>query len=56
MKRVVRKFKSFSEAERFEIQEQISMTPEQRQAVAQALKARVFGRTAPDVRDKHGEK
>jgi hypothetical protein len=44
---------NFSEAERWDILQQISMTPEQRQRAAKELKQRVFGKHAPDIRASH---
>ena len=51
MKKVMQKFKNFREAEAREIQEQISLTPYQRQEIAKALKERIFGKNPPDVRE-----
>ncbi len=44
---------SFSAAKRWDILQQISLTPEQRQRAAKELKQRVFGKHAPDVRASH---
>jgi hypothetical protein len=44
---------SFSDAKRWDILQQISLTPEQRQRAAKELKQRVFGKHAPDVRALH---
>lgn len=44
---------SFSAAKNWDILQQISMTPEQRQRAAKELKQRVFGKYAPDVRASH---
>ncbi len=53
MKRVVKKFKNFKEAEQAEIEEQISMTPQQRQQIAKMLKEKIYGKNPPDVRESH---
>ena len=44
---------NFSEAERWDILQQISMTSEQRQRAAKELKQRVFGKHALDIRASH---
>lgn len=41
---------SFSAAKDWDIFQQISLTPDQRQRAAKELKRRVFGKHAPDVR------
>jgi hypothetical protein len=51
--RTVNKSVGFREAREWDIQQEISMTPEQRQRAAKELKQRVFGRNAPDVRASH---
>lgn len=53
MKRVVNKAKNIKEAEEWDIQQCIQMTPDQRQAAALMLKKRVFGNKVPDVREYH---
>ena len=50
MKKVVHIFHSFREAELSEIEQQISMTPAQRQRIARAIKRRIYGPHPPDVR------
>ena len=50
MERIGRKFKNFKEAEVGEIEYHISMTPEQRFAIVEALKKKVYGDYVPDVR------
>ena len=53
MKRVVNKAKNVKEAEEWDIQQCIQMTPDQRQAAALELKKRAFGNKVPDVREYH---
>ncbi len=47
---------SFEEAEKQDIIQHISMTPEERQDAARELKIRVFGDNNPDVREFHQKK
>jgi NTP pyrophosphatase (non-canonical NTP hydrolase) len=56
MERIVHKSRSFEEADRWDIEQHISMTPEERQEVAQELRERVYGRDAPDVRESTGDR
>ena len=56
LKRIIHKSKTFREAEEWDIQQHIQMTPEERQEVAAELRRRTFGRDAPDVRDVHPRK
>ncbi len=56
MKRVVHKSHNFIEAELWEIKQQVSLRPEERQKVAKELKARVFGKNARDVRNRSKKK
>jgi hypothetical protein len=49
----VRVFKNFKEAEKTEIQDGISMTPNQRLKIAHSLRVRIFGRRAVDIRRYH---
>ncbi len=51
VKPIVKKFKSYEAAERWDIEQQISMSHGERQRVAKALKIRVYGKKPPDVRD-----
>jgi len=51
MKRIFHKSKSYREAEAWDIQQCIRMTPDERQAAALELRKRVYGRNAPDVRE-----
>ena len=43
--------RSFEEARTWEIEQERRMTPEERQAVAKALRDRVYGPNPPDVRE-----
>ena len=54
MKRVVNKTHSFKDAEKWDIQQQINMTPQQRMEAAKQLKDRIWGKTTIDVREYHG--
>jgi hypothetical protein len=49
--RVVNKAHSFAEAEKWDIQQNIRRTPEERRRVARELKRRAFGEKRPEVRD-----
>jgi hypothetical protein len=51
MKRIYHKAKNFKEAEEWDINQYLSMTPEERQGVAKALRKRVYGRKTADVRE-----
>lgn len=53
MERVVNKASSHEEARRWDIQQQLSMTPEQRLRAARELKDRAFPPEAKDVRACH---
>ncbi|RLG51207.1 MAG: hypothetical protein DRO00_07530 [Thermoproteota archaeon] len=48
--RIVHKSKDFREAEAWDIEQHVSMTPSQRQRVAYELKKKAFGRIWIDVR------
>jgi len=50
MEKVVHVARSFADAERWDIEQQIRLTPEQRQAIAGELRKRVYGPHPPDVR------
>jgi hypothetical protein len=56
VKRTVRIFRGFKEAEEAEIRDQAALTPAQRLEIFRQLKKRVFGRTPIDVRAFHGKK
>jgi hypothetical protein len=43
--------RSFEEARAREIEQERRMTPEERQAVAKALRDRVYGPNPPDIRE-----
>jgi len=51
MKRVFNKAKNNSQAEKWDIMQQLKMTPEQRIAVARELRERFYGKNVPDVRE-----
>ena len=51
MKRVVHISHSYTEAECWDIEQQVSLSPEERQKAAKKLRIRVFGETAKDVRE-----
>jgi hypothetical protein len=51
--RVVNVALGFRQAREWEILQEISMTPGQRQRAAKALKKRFYGSDAPDVRASH---
>ena len=53
MKRILHKSRSFKEAEEWDIQQQISMNPQERLQAAKILRERVFGKNTPDVREYH---
>ncbi|HTS16793.1 MAG TPA: hypothetical protein VMP11_04400 [Verrucomicrobiae bacterium] len=53
MERVVHKAKGFKEAEEWDIQQQIAMTPEERLRAAKELRDRVYPANAKDVRACH---
>jgi len=42
---------SFEEARAWEIEQEIRLTPAERQAIAKALRDRFYGAESPDVRD-----
>jgi hypothetical protein len=56
IERIFHKSKNFKEAEDWDIQQQISMSPEERQMVAKELRERVFGKNTLDVREAHKQK
>ena len=51
MERVFNKEKNHAEALKWDILQQIKMTPEQRQKVAGELKRKFYGDNIPDVKD-----
>ena len=48
--RVVNKARSFAEADEWDVEQHIRMTPDERRRVAQELKRRFYGDVRPDVR------
>ncbi len=56
MERIVNIAKNKKEAEEWDILQQISMTPRERQEAARILKERVFGTNVPDVREAERKK
>jgi hypothetical protein len=53
MERVVHRALSFADADRWDVAQHRSMTPEQRLEVARRLKERAFPANAKDVREWH---
>ena len=53
MERVFRRFESFEQQEKQQIADFVSLTPEQRQEIAKALRERYYGRHTVDVREFH---
>jgi hypothetical protein len=51
MKRIVNIARNHQEARDWDIQQAISMTPEERKAVALELKRKVYGVDSPDVKE-----
>lgn len=49
--RVVNKARSFSEAQEWDIMQNVRMSPEERRGVARELRRRFYGDRCPDVRD-----
>ncbi len=45
----------YRDAELWDIEQHIRMTPEERQFVAEVLRRRVFGDNPPDVRESHSK-
>jgi hypothetical protein len=56
MRRIFKKSSSFSEAERWDIEQHVGMSPRERQKAARILKRRVFGTSCRDIRDAHKKK
>ena len=56
MKRVVNIANGFEEAEERDIKQQISMTPDERFAVAKKIREMFYGLNSPDVREWHRKK
>ncbi len=53
MERIVRKSRSFADADAWDIQQQVSMTPQERMRAARALKDRLFPGKTPEVPATH---
>ncbi len=51
MERVANKARGFEDARRWEIAQYRRMSPDERRAVARALRDRVYGPDRPDVRE-----
>ncbi len=43
MKRIVHKAKNFQEAQKWDIRQQVSLSPQERQQIAKALKIKAYG-------------
>lgn len=56
MERVVKKSHSFEDADRWDVEQQNSMTAEERQQVARELRDRAYGKDAPDIRESTKDK
>lgn len=56
MDRDVKKSRSLADAEKWDREQQWSMTPDERFEVARILRERVYGKDAPDVRQAEREK
>lgn len=56
MKRIFHKAKNFKDAENWDIHQHLSMTTEERQEVAKALRERAYGRKTIDVRESYRQK
>lgn len=56
MDREAHKSRSFSDADRWDREQQWSMTPEERLRIAKILRDRVYGENAPDVRESERSK
>jgi hypothetical protein len=52
MKRIIHKAKNHREAHNWDIAQQITMRPGERQRIASELKRRFYGSKNPDVREK----
>lgn len=48
---VFKKSRNFSEAEEWDIQQHLDMTPYERQEISRILKERVYGKDGPDIRE-----
>lgn len=50
MERIIHKSKNFKDAELWDIEQQIGMTPEERQEIAKYLKEKFYGKKIPRIR------
>lgn len=53
MERVVKKSRGFREADRWDVQQNISLTPQERIRIAHALRRRAYPGPTKDVRECH---
>jgi len=53
MERIVHIARDFRDAREWDIQQHVSLTPEERQRIAKELRDRVYGTDCPDVREAH---
>lgn len=53
MKHIVHKSHNFNDAEKWDIQQQINMTPQQRMDAAKKIRERVYGKNSIDIREYH---
>jgi len=53
MERIVHKSRGFADADKWDVEQQISMTPQERMLAARELKFRIYPEDAPDVRQCH---
>ena len=51
MERIVHVALDFDDARRWDVEQHISLTPEERQQAAKELRDRVYGADCPDVRE-----
>jgi hypothetical protein len=56
VERVAKKSRGFEQARRWELAQYRSMSPDERRAIAKALRDRAFGRDRPDVRESERQK
>jgi hypothetical protein len=53
MERIAHKSRNFREAAEWDVEQHVSMTPNQRMLAAKVLRERVYGKNAKDVREWH---
>jgi hypothetical protein len=51
MERIFKKAKNYKEAQEWDVEQNLRMTPEQRQDVSKELRERVYGKETVDIRD-----